>query len=266
MVDDDRALAEELRASLRVAGFDAEAVSLAAGLTPEFLERFAPGLVLLDAAAGGIRRDAVRAVVLGLRTQLGCRLLVMGAQGPALAARAREVGADGAVDKAKLLREPHAALRIEPQPRADRQAAQQALPPPLPQREPPPPAILSMIEEELARLDSGPTAAPSFHVVVDLFSENNFYITKTPTGRLVGLFVATDLPPPVGTSVRCSVALLGGHRFETSGEVSWVRERSAFSSKLAAGAGIRMLKLSDQDKQEIRRFLGQRAPYSYTGA
>jgi len=84
VVDDDRAIAEELRGSLRVAGFDAEAVSLAAGLTPEFILRLAPGLVLLDAAAGGFRAETVRAIVLGLRARLGCRLLLMGEPGPAL--------------------------------------------------------------------------------------------------------------------------------------------------------------------------------------
>jgi len=265
VVDDDRALGEELRASLRVAGFDAEAVSLAAGLTPEFLARFAPGLVLLDAAAGGLRRDTVRTIVLGLRAQLGCRLLVMGAPGPALAARARDVGADGAVDKAVLLQAPHSALSPRaPEPPAPAPAPR---PPPLPRREPPPRVIVSMIEEELARFGDAATTAgePSFHVVVDLFSENNFYMTKTPTGRLVGLFVATDLPPRVGTFVRLTVALLGGYRFETRGEVAWIREHSAFASKLPAGAGLRMLDMSDRDKAQVRAFLAQRAPYSYTG-
>lgn len=267
MVDDDRSLGEELRASLRVAGFDVEAVSLAAGLTPEFLVRFAPGLVLLDAAAGGLQRETVRTIVLGLRVQMGCRLLVMGAPGPALAERARDIGADGAVDKAQLLREPHVVLspggaRAAPAPQ------RAPVPPPLPRKEAPPPAIVSMIEEELARLEEskvGP-AEPSFHVVVDLFSENNFYITKTTTGRMVGLFVATDLPPPVGATVRLSVVLLGGHRFETRGDVAWVRDRSAFASKLPPGAGVRMLDLVDADKLEVKRFLAQRAPYSYTGA
>jgi Tfp pilus assembly protein PilZ len=268
VVDDDRALGEELRASLRVAGFDAEAVSLAAGLTPDFLARFAPGLVLLDSAAGGLRRDTVRTIVLGLRAQLGCRLLVMGAPGPALAARARDVGADGAVDKALLLQTPHAVLHSEGPRDAAQPAPAASQPPPLPRKEAPPPVIVSMIEEELARLgEPGHAAAePSLHVVVDLFSENNFYITKTTTGRLVGLFVATDLPPAVGTTVRLTVALLGGYRFESRGEVAWVRERSAFASKLPAGAGLRMLQMSDEDKLQVRRFLSQRVPYSYTGA
>ena len=71
VVEDDRLLAEELRGSLRAAGFDAEVVSLAAGLTPEFLARRAPGLILLDSSAGGLRSETVRAVVLGMRARLG---------------------------------------------------------------------------------------------------------------------------------------------------------------------------------------------------
>lgn len=297
VVDDDRAIAEELRGSLRVAGFDAEAVSLAAGLTPEFILRLAPGLVLLDAAAGGFRAETVRAIVLGLRARLGCRLLLMGEPGPALASRARELGADGAVDKSSLLRDPRGTLGAEdgmraiasqgpertprPQALADRTPGPGALrpphgdgaqgaPPPLPRPAPPAapaPAIVAMIEEELARLEPGEEGKePTFHVVVDLFSENNFYVSKTPTGRLVGIFVATDLPPKVGTLVRLTVVLLGGHRIVTRGEVAWNRGRSTFSSKLPAGAGVRMLDLGPEDKEQIRRFLTQRAPYGYTGA
>lgn len=264
VVEDDRLLAEELRASLRAAGFDAEVVSLAAGLTPEFLARIAPGLILLDASAGGLRAETVRQVVLGMRTRLGARLLLMGAPGPALAARARELGADGAVDKAQLLRDPRLALGAGTAPAAA--PAPAPVPPPLPKRAPPPPEIVSMIEEELARLTPGPgEGEPSFHVVVDLFSENNFFLAKTTAGRLVGIFVATDLPPPVGSIVRLTVVLLGGYRIETRAEVTWTRERSHFSSRLPPGAGMRMLDLSDEDKRRIRHFLTQRAPYSYTG-
>lgn len=278
VVDDDRAMGEEIRASLRLAGFDAEAVSLAAGLTPDFLLRIAPGLVLMDAAAGGYEKETVRRIVLGLRARLGCRLLLMGAPGPVLASRARELGADGAVDKAGLLRDPRATLetdtgrrqenrKMERQPAAGASPVP-AIPPPLPQRptpSPPAPAIVAMIEEELARLETTETSEPHFHVVVDLFSENNFYLSKTPTGRLVGIFVATDLPPPVGSTVRLSIVLLGGHRIETRGTVAWTRGRSSFSSKLPAGAGIRMHDLQSVDKEQIRTFLSQRVPYGTAG-
>ena len=108
------------------------------------------------------------------------------------------------------------------------------------------------------------TSSPS----ASLLLASSFLIICLPTvDRLltVRLF-ATDLPPPVGSEVRLSVALLGGHAFETRAEVTWVREHSAFSSKLPAGAGMRMLDLTDDDKEAIRRFLRQRTPYGYTGA
>lgn len=252
VVDDDAAVREELRARLLAAGYDAEGVSMAAGFTPEFLVRLAPGLVLVDRSTSA---PVVRSVVASLRKHLRTRLLVMGPAGPSLDQFAREVGADGAVDKARLRIDPAGSLAGRP--------------PPLPPRPKPPPEILSMIEEELARLQAEESieAPPVYTVAVDLFSEHNFYLTKTPTGRLVGLFVATSMPPPVGTLVGLSVALLGGHRFTTRGEVAWVHERfgEAVPSRLPPGAGIRLLDLTDEDKQAIRRFLSQRTPYATAG-
>lgn len=260
MVDDEPALGEELRSRLRAAGYDAEAVSTAVGLTAEFLERLAPGLVLLDAGAGGSRTGLVRTIVRGLRERTGSRLLLMGPAGPGLARAAQEIGADGSVDKAQLFASPSAALGPA-SPEEDRRR-----PPPLPPPPAPSPEILSMIEEELARLrETEPRQPPTFHAVVDLFSDNNFYVSKTATGRLVGIFVATHLPPPVGTVVHLTVAMLGGHRFETRGEVIWTRERAAYGNRLAPGAGIRMLDLREEDKEAIRAFLRQRAPITYTG-
>lgn len=252
IIDDDRRSREELRVRLHAGGHDAEGISSEAGLTPDILELLRPELVLLDAWTGGERRDVARAVVRECREQMGFRLVLMG-DGPegSLRELARRVGADAWTSKDGLISDPERVLGTGPPP-------------------PPPRAgdsrLLSMIEEEIALSEpQGPPGVPFYEVEVTLFSEHNFYVAKTPTGQQVGLFVATALPPPVGTAVRAGLSLPRSRRFETRGEVIWVRPRPVLGGRLPPGAGLRLLDLGEGEKAAIRAFLQERAPFSYTG-
>ncbi len=268
VVDDDRAAREALRASFAAAGYDAEGVSVDAGLTPELIEVLRPGIVLVDEHLGGPSREAAMRVVLEARRRVGARLLLMGAaDDPELGRRALQLGADGHVAKPRLFTDPAAVLAPPPTPLGPPGGT--LSPPPLPARRvaPPPSDLLAMIDEELTKAEE-PRAVesePAFDVGIDLFSEHNFYLVKTQTGQQVGVFIATSLPPLVGTRVKATLRLPAGPRFTTSGEVMWVRTRALLGGKLPAGAGIRMLDLGDAAKQAVRTFLSERAPYTYNG-
>jgi uncharacterized protein (TIGR02266 family) len=95
---------------------------------------------------------------------------------------------------------------------------------------------------------------------VTLQSDSNFYIGLTENLSNGGIFVATHLTQPIGTTVAITLRLPNRKTpLALGGRVRWVRE---FSETLDAppGMGIEFEALSDADARAIREFLAARTP------
>lgn len=70
-----------------------------------------------------------------------------------------------------------------------------------------------------------------------------------------GMFVTSENPPPVGTSLRFSLKLKGDFKLvQGRGEVIWIRDRSV-GAQGPAGMGIRFLDLEESSQDLIRRMV-----------
>jgi uncharacterized protein (TIGR02266 family) len=95
---------------------------------------------------------------------------------------------------------------------------------------------------------------------VTLQSDSNFYIGLTENLSNGGIFVATHLVQPIGTTVAMTLRLPNGKApLALAGRVRWVRE---FSETLDAppGMGIEFDTISEADTRTIREFLAARTP------
>jgi uncharacterized protein (TIGR02266 family) len=95
---------------------------------------------------------------------------------------------------------------------------------------------------------------------VTLQSDSNFYIGLTENLSSGGIFVATHLVQPIGTSVSMTLRLPNRKTpLALGGLVRWVRE---FSDTLdaAPGMGIEFESISEADTRTIREFLAARTP------
>jgi Tfp pilus assembly protein PilZ len=132
-----------------------------------------------------------------------------------------------------------------------------------PPRAPPRPAadLMSLIDEELVedRRRPPPTNA-RVEVSVSLVSEHNFYVGSTRRIDSGGVFIATAMPPPVGTRIQVHLGLADGRKLDLEGEVAFLRTKSATTGRQPAGCGVRLQGLPGWSIDAIERFFQARQP------
>jgi len=98
---------------------------------------------------------------------------------------------------------------------------------------------------------------------VSLESESNFYMGLTENLSEGGLFIATHLVKPMGTSIEVSFKLPHvTDPIKALGTVRWTREYSETSDTMP-GMGVRFDDIASEHVEQIREFLAARAPLFY---
>ena len=101
-------------------------------------------------------------------------------------------------------------------------------------------------------------------VEVTLESEHNFYTGVSNDISEGGVFVASYMPPPVGSMVELSLMLPGSSEaFTMMGIVRWVRDIKAACEGYPAGCGIEWVDVSEPAMRLIQRFVHQRETILY---
>ena len=124
--------------------------------------------------------------------------------------------------------------------------------------------LLALIDEELVDEPKARPAITRVEVNVSLVSEHNFYVGQTRRMDSGGVFIATALPPPVGTRLAVRLGLADGRKIDLEGEVAFVREKSATIGRQPTGCGVRLLNLPGWAIDAIERFILARQPIVYT--
>jgi Tfp pilus assembly protein PilZ len=129
----------------------------------------------------------------------------------------------------------------------------------------PSPDLMSLIDEELIeeRRRPPPTNA-RVEVAVSLVSEHNFYVGSTRRIDSGGVFIATAMPPPVGTRIQVHLGLADGRKLDLEGEVAFLRAKSATTGRQPAGCGVRLQGLPGWSVDAIERFFQARQPIIHT--
>jgi uncharacterized protein (TIGR02266 family) len=98
---------------------------------------------------------------------------------------------------------------------------------------------------------------------VTMESESNFYMGLTENLSEGGIFIATHVLKPMGTSMAVVFKLPDvTEPVKLVGTVRWVREYSE-TSDTSPGMGVRFEQLTDEQSEQIRRFLAARDPLFY---
>jgi Tfp pilus assembly protein PilZ len=137
-----------------------------------------------------------------------------------------------------------------------------------PAPQPPPPLagvdLMALIDEELVDEPRQRPVPTRVEVNVSLVSEHNFYVGATRRVDSGGVFIATALPPPVGTRLQVRLGLADGRKLDLEGEVAFVREKSATTGRQPSGCGVRLHGLPGWAVDAIDRFILARQPVVYT--
>jgi len=120
--------------------------------------------------------------------------------------------------------------------------------------------LLALIDEELVDEPKARPIPARVEVSVSLVSEHNFYVGPTRRIDSGGVFIATALPPPVGTRVQVRLGLADGRKVDVEGEVSFVREKSAITGRQPSGCGVRLSGVPGWAIEAIERFMQARQP------
>ncbi|MBL9039637.1 MAG: PilZ domain-containing protein [Archangium sp.] len=96
------------------------------------------------------------------------------------------------------------------------------------------PSIARFIEEEVA---SDVSDIAHIEVRLDVLSDHQLYENADTT--FGGVFIVTDMPPPVGTEVTLELELPWGEKVDVSGEVSWALDIPRTSLRHRPGMGVR---------------------------
>jgi uncharacterized protein (TIGR02266 family) len=127
---------------------------------------------------------------------------------------------------------------------------------------------------KLASADFGPASgadvaslepvrtSPRFNIALEvgIFSESNLYVGFTENMSAAGIFVATHVLRPIGTSIEVNVLFPGrAEPVRLHGEVRWLREFVPGSDQWP-GMGIRFDGLSPAEDALMREFLRKRDP------
>ncbi len=124
--------------------------------------------------------------------------------------------------------------------------------------------LMALIDEELEDEPKQRPVLTRVEVNVSLVSEHNFYIGPTRKVDSGGVFIATGMPPPVGTRLQVRLGLADGRKLDLEGEVAFVREKSATTGRQPSGCGVRLFNLPGWAIDSIERFILARQPLAYT--
>ncbi|BDG08272.1 PilZ domain-containing protein [Anaeromyxobacter paludicola] len=272
----DPELAAALHLHLARAGHAVYAVPAPAELDL-FLRAAAPHLVVLmlpaspDAAWGGALTTAASAA------RVGVRVVLVAPSREVVEPLAAVAGAERAYARADLLARPLALLdggAARPAPRFPAPAAPAHAAPwpaealaleepdaPPPERPAPRRAVdlSALIEEELLGEAPRPRVT-RVEVNVSLVSDHNFFVGTTRRVDSGGVFIATQLPPPVGTRLQVRLGLADGRKLDLEGEVAFVREKGATTGRQPSGCGVRLEGLPGWAVEAIDRFTLARQP------
>jgi hypothetical protein len=133
-----------------------------------------------------------------------------------------------------------------------------------PSRRSPSVDLLALIDEELVDEPKTRPAITRVEVNVSLVSEHNFYVGQSRRMDSGGVFIASSVPPPVGTRLQVRLGLADGRKVELAGEVAFVREKSATIGRQPTGCGVRLLDLPGWALEAVERFILARQPIVYT--
>lgn len=128
----------------------------------------------------------------------------------------------------------------------------------------PPVDLMSLIDEELVDEPRSRPVPARVEVNVSLVSEHNFYVGPTRRIDSGGVFIATAMPPQVGTRLQVRLGLADGRKIDLEGEVAFVREKNATTGRQPTGCGVRLLGLPGWASDAIDRFVLARQPIVYT--
>jgi hypothetical protein len=134
-----------------------------------------------------------------------------------------------------------------------------------PMRTPPAPAVdlMALIDEELVDEPRSRPVPTRVEVNVSLVSEHNFYVGATRRIDSGGVFIATAMPPPVGTLLQVRLGLADGRKIDLEGQVAFVREKNATTGRQPTGCGVKLLGLPGWASDAIDRFVMARQPIVY---
>jgi hypothetical protein len=124
--------------------------------------------------------------------------------------------------------------------------------------------LMALIDEELVDEPRQRPMLTRVEVNVSLVSEHNFYIGPTRRVDSGGVFIATAMPPPVGTRLQVRLGLADGRKLDLEGEVAFVREKSATTGRQPSGCGVKLHGLPGWAIDSIDRFVLARQPLAYT--
>ena len=249
-------------------------------------------VLLLPAAPDASWGGALTASAAAAR--VGVRVVMVGPAREIVEPLAAVAGADRALSRAEVLARPFLVverptgtmLGIQSVPRPEApdliQAAIRApapRPPAPPPRAPPAPSLsdadhqpplrtvpapsvdlMALIDEELVDEPKARPVPTRVEVSVSLVSEHNFYVGPTRRIDSGGVFIATALPPPVGTRLQIRLGLADGRRIDLEGEVAFVREKNATTGRQPSGCGVRLFGLPGWASDAIDRFVMARQP------
>ena len=126
------------------------------------------------------------------------------------------------------------------------------------------PDLASLIDEELEDEPRNRPRPARVEVNVSLVSQHNFYVGATKRVDSGGVFIATAMPPPVGTRLQIRLGLADGRKLDLEGEVAFVFEKSALGQRQASGCGVRLLGIPGWAVDAIERFVQARPPIVWT--
>ncbi len=211
--------------------------------------------------------------------KVGVRVVLVAPSREVVEPLAAVAGAEKALSRAEVLARPMAVVErvagpagpaaiIPPPP--------PAAPPPIPPRPAPalgdpgmpPPSrrprsgvdLMALIDEELVDEPRTRPALTRVEVNVSLVSEHNFYVGPTRRMDSGGVFIATMMPPPVGTPLQVRLGLADGRKIDLDGVVAFVREKNPTTGRQPAGCGVRLTNVPGWAVDAIDRFLLARQP------
>ena len=220
--------------------------------------------------------------------RVGVRVVVVAPSREIVEPLAAVAGAERALSRAEVLSRPTAVVERSPgtpaapggmpapaarpapqvppplQPPPFRPAAmdEAGAPPPQP-RARPNVDLMALIDEELEDEPRKRPQATRVEVNVSLVSEHNFYVGPTRRIDSGGVFIATMMPPPVGTRLQVRLGLADGRKLDLEGEVSFVRAKNTTTGRQPAGCGVKLFSVPGWAVDAIDRFLQARQPIVY---
>ncbi|HSN15756.1 MAG TPA: PilZ domain-containing protein [Anaeromyxobacteraceae bacterium] len=123
--------------------------------------------------------------------------------------------------------------------------------------------LLALIDEELVDEPKARPPVTRVEVNVSLVSEHNFFVGPSKRIDSGGVFIATAMPPPIGTRLQVRLGLADGRKVDVDGEVVFVRPKTATVGREPTGCGVKLLSLPPWVVDAIDRFVSARQPITY---